>query len=88
MPGPSPPGLITLPLSFPPAPDRHPTHGDAGAAVLGGGDIGGLDGDHHCVHQVLGRLDQRGGAVQAGNDQLTTDVLHVRLHLRGRDRRV
>lgn len=45
--------------------------------VLGGRHIAGLDCEHHSVHQVLGRLDQGGGAVQLRRE--TEDNLEVKI---------
>ncbi|MFN9940243.1 MAG: hypothetical protein ACK56I_12295, partial [bacterium] len=49
--------------------------------VFGARHVARLHRQHHGVHEVLGRLDERGGGVQAGDDKLAGDVLHVRLHL-------
>lgn len=37
--------------------------------VLGGRYVGCLYGQHHCIHQVLGCLDQGGGAIQLKRDK-------------------
>lgn len=47
--------------------------------VLGGRHIAGLDCEHHSVHQVLGRLDQGGGAVQLRRE--TEDILDVQIFI-------
>jgi hypothetical protein len=51
--------------------------------VFGARHVARLYREHHGIHEVLGRLDERGGGVQAGDDELAGDVLHVRLHLAG-----
>ena len=51
--------------------------------VFGARHVARLHRQHHGVHEVLGRLDEGGGGVQAGDDELAGDVLHVRLHLAG-----
>ncbi len=51
--------------------------------VFGACHVARLHRQHHGVHEVLGRLDEGGGGVQAGDDELAGDVLHVRLHLAG-----
>lgn len=51
--------------------------------VLGAGHVARLDRQHHGVHEVLGGLDEGGGGVQAGDDQLPGHVLDVSLDLGG-----
>ena len=51
--------------------------------VLGAGDVARLDGEHHGVHEVLGGLDEGGGGVEAGDDELPRHVLDISLHLGG-----
>ena len=47
------------------------------------GHVARLHSQHHGVHQVLGSLDERHGAVQTGHDQLTRDVVNISLDLAG-----
>ena len=47
------------------------------------GHVARLHSQHHRVHQVLGSLDERHGAVQTRHDQLTRDVVNISLDLAG-----
>lgn len=45
--------------------------------------VAGLHGQHDRVHQVLGGLDQGRGGIEAGNDELTGNVLDIGFDLKG-----
>jgi len=45
--------------------------------------IAGLHREHDRVHEIPRRLNQRRGGVQAGDDELPGDGVHVGLHLAG-----
>ena len=51
------------------------------SGILGAGNVGSLDREHNGVHEILRRLNERSGAVEAGDNELTTDVLHISLDL-------
>lgn len=44
--------------------------------------VGGLDGGHHCVHQVLSGLDEGHGAVQLSRRREETVGLDLVIHIR------
>ena len=52
------------------------------ARVLGRGHIGAFDSQHHSIHEILRRLDQRSGWVQTWYYQFSGDILNVCFHLK------